>query len=381
MEHDVTGPGFDLAGLRRLFPITEECVYFNHAATGPMSRPARRAIERCIEVYSKRAEYDTEEYFGLVHESRATVARLIGARPEEIVLTHNTSEGIFIALVNLPLAEHDVVLVMDEVFPATRYVVENNLPGIEKRFVSFAGKDPVRVVRESMSERVRAVVIDWVHYRAGEAVDLARLAEFTRHRAVYLVVDGIQAIGAMGLDVSRLDVDFIACGGAKWLFGPSGTGFLYINRRNFGALRAQHSGWLGAPWSGFEDIAGLPALYSDARRYEMGTRNVIGLQALAANINVLLEYGMGVVEARISVLRRMLIDAFKGQGYPLATPDRLPASGIVTIGPLQDAVGLHRHLRQAGIVVSRRGQYIRFSPHFYNSEEEAAQVVERVRSF
>lgn len=381
MERDPNGPGFDLAGLRRLFPITQECVYFNHAATGPMSLPARRAIEHCIEVYSKRAEYDTDEYFALVRQTRATVAQFIGARPEEIVLTHNTSEGIFIALSNLPLVENDIVLVMDEVFPAVRYVVDNNLPGVEKKYVSFAGKDPVRAVQEHMSDRVKAVVVDHVQFLNGAAIDLAPLAEFARRRSIYLVVDGIQGIGAMDLDVSRLEVDFIACGGAKWLFGPSGTGFLYMNRRNFGALRQQHSGWLGAPWSGFEDFTHLPRLYSDARKYEMGTRNIIGFQALAANINILLEYGMRLVESRIASLRRDLRAAFNEQGYPVATPDRRPASGIITIGPLQDARGLHRHLRQAGIVVSLRDQYIRFSPHFYNSEEEAAQVVDGLRSF
>lgn len=367
-------PGGDLAGMRRLFPIAQECVYFNHAATGPMSLPARRAIEECIDVYTKRAEYDTDEYFSVVAQARSVVARLVNAQPEEIAFTQNTSQGIFIALSNLPLVENDVVLVMDEVFPAVRYVVDNNLPGIEKRFVRFAGKDPVEAVKAGMTGRVKALVVDHVQFLSGETIDLGRLADFAGRQGIYLVVDGIQSIGAMEFDATGGSPDFIACGGAKWLFGPSGTGFLYIHRRNFEALRTQHSGWLGAPWSGFEDFTIRPRLYPDARRYEMGTRNIMGINALAANIDILLEYGMTHVQARIAALRRRLRRSFEDLALPILTPDRTPASGIITVGPLQDAQGLHRRLRQSGIVVSRRDQYIRFSPHFYNTEGEVDQI-------
>ncbi|MBE0432880.1 aminotransferase class V-fold PLP-dependent enzyme [candidate division WOR-3 bacterium] len=375
MDRELKDPEFDLAGLRRLFPITQECVYFNHAATGPMSLPARRAIEECIEVYSKRAEYDTDEYFSLVAQARSVVARLINAQPEEIVLTHNTSQGIFIALSNLPLVENDVVLVMEDVFPAVRYIVDNNLPNIEKRFVSFIGKDPVEAVKANMTGRVKAVVVDHVQFLSGETIDLERLADFTRRERIYLVVDGIQGIGAMEFDVSRVKVDFVACGGAKWLFGPSGTGFLYIHKRNFEVLRTQHSGWLGAPWPGFEDFTHWPRLYPDARKYEMGTRNIMGIRGFAANIEILLEYGMNNVQARITALRGHLRRSFEKLGLPILTSDRAPGSGIVTVGPLQDAKGLHRHLRESGIVVSLRDQYIRFSPHFYNTEGEVDRIV------
>jgi len=381
MPDRVNDPVATLADFRRLFPITGECVYFNHAGTGPMSLRARRAIEQCIAVYSRMAEFDTDEYFRLIHEARSTVARLVNSRPEEIVLTHNTSEGIYIALANLPLAEGDTVLVMDEVFPAVRYVVDHNLPHVKKRYVSFAGKDPVAVVRANNTGEVKAVVIDHVQFLSGETIDLDKLAEFTRSQGMFLVVDGIQGIGALHFDAAKAGVDFISCGSAKWLFGPSGAGFLYVNRRNFEVLGTLHTGWLGAGWSGFEDIAVLPALYPDARRFEMGTRNVTGILALSENINILLEYGMENVQARILSLKACLRRFFEESGFTIMTPAQGIQSGIITVRPRDRVKGLYRHLRASGVVVSLRNEYLRFSPHFYNNEDEIEKIIRVIRSF
>jgi cysteine desulfurase/selenocysteine lyase len=381
MPDGMNNPASVLADFRRLFPITGECVYFNHAGTGPMSLRARRAIEQCITVYSRKAEFDTDEYFTLIREARSTVARLINSRPEEIVLTHNTSEGIYIALANLPLVQGDAILVMDEVFPAVRYVVDHNLPGVEKRYVPFSGRDPVEVVRAQANERVKAVVMDHVQFLSGETIDLERMAAFTRSQGIFLVVDGIQGIGALEFDAATSGVDFIACGSAKWLFGPSGAGFLYINRQNFGKLGTQHSGWLGAGWSSFEDFRVNPALYSDARKYEMGTRNVIGILALSENVKILLEYGMDNVQARIVSLKTCLRRFFEDSRFTIITPPQGVQSGILTVRPRDRVRDLYHHLRTSRIIVSLRNEYLRFSPHFYNSEYEIEQVIQAIKSF
>jgi cysteine desulfurase/selenocysteine lyase len=265
---------------------------------------------------------------------------------------------------------------MDEVFPAVRYVVDHNLPHIKKKYVSFAGKDPVAVLNASLERGIKAVVVDYVQFLSGETIDLKQLAAYTRGKGVYLVVDGIQGIGALDFDVAESGVDFLACGSAKWLFGPSGTGFLYVNRRNFGKLCSRHTGWLGAGWTGFEDTTRNPPLHSDARKYEMGTRNIIGIQALSANINILLEYGMENVESRVLRLKSSLRSYFEGSKFRILTPRSVKQSGILSVCPRTGVEELYRNMREAGIVVSLRNHCLRFSPHFYNSEEEVAQIID-----
>lgn len=370
-----------IARFRKLFPITEECIYLNHAGTGPMSLPAREAVEHCIDTYARQAEFDLDDYFALLDEARTIVARLINASPEEITFTHNTSEGVYIALVNVSLEPGDTVLVMDEVFPAVRYIVDHNLPHIEKKYVSFSGRDPVDVVKRNNNGKVKAVIIDYVQFLSGEIIDLARLSAFVRACGMYLVVDGIQAIGAIECDMRKHDVDFLACGSAKWLFGPSGAGFLYVNRRNFSHLGSFHTGWLGAEWHDFEDCTMHPPLYGDARRFETGTRNIMGIKAFSSNVNILLQYGMGGVEERILRLKAMLRQSFEDLEYEILTPKLGLQSGIITARPAGNTRRVYDALQEEQVTISLRNGYLRFSPHFYNTEEEVDRVVDILRRY
>jgi cysteine desulfurase/selenocysteine lyase len=366
---------FDLSQVRSLFPVTGHCVYFNHAGTGPMSVPAQRAIIQCMETYSRQAEFHIDDYFALVREARATVARFINADLEEIAFTHNTSEGIYISLMNLALQRGDTILVMNEVFPAVRYVVEYDFPHVDKEYVDFSGRDPVEVVKANLEKKPKALVIDYVQFLNGETISLEELGRFTREKDIFLVVDGIQGIGALAHDARKSEVDFLACGAAKWLFGPSGAGFLYINKRNFNRIQTQHTGWLGADWKGFDDLTVHLPLYGDARKYELGTRNIIGIQALSANIQILLQYGMGLIQERITRLKSRLRRFLEDSGFDILTPEHGVQSGILSARLGDDMPRLYRLLQESRIITSLRNGYLRFSPHFYNTEDEVDEII------
>ncbi|MBN2620953.1 aminotransferase class V-fold PLP-dependent enzyme [candidate division WOR-3 bacterium] len=365
---------FDCDAYRGMFPITKKCTYVNHAGTGPLSSPARQAIEMCLDIYAARAEFPIERYFEHVRACRASVARFVGANLEEITFTHSTSQGLYIALTNCRLDPGDTVLVMEGVFPAARYAVDHNLPGIQKRYVRFSGQDPVEVVEESCDSTVKAVVVDLVHYLSGERIDIKRLSAFLKERGIISIVDGIQAIGAIDFVTHETDIDFLACGAAKWLFGPSGTGFLYVNKRQFPHTRRLHTGWLGAQWTGFEHCDAPPPLYDDARMFEQGTRNIIGISALAANCDMLMNIGMDVVDTRIQMLTERLRTALRAHNYELLTPGRSLCSGIITARPDENAAVVYERLTRNAIVLSLRSGWLRFSPHFYNTEEEIDRI-------
>jgi cysteine desulfurase/selenocysteine lyase len=377
----IIDPSSDLQHFRSLFPVTAKCVYFNHAGTGPMSIPAQKAIEHCIETYSSQAEFHPHEYFALVRAARAQVASLLNADVSEIAFTHNTSEGIYIALMNLSLEAGDTVLVMNEVFPAVRYVVEHNFPHVDKKYVDFSGHDPVEVVRSNLQKGLKAVVVDYVQFISGETIDVKELGRFTREHNIFLVVDGIQGIGALDYDARAMDVDFLSCGAAKWLLGPSGAGFLYVNKRNFVHLGTQHTGWLGADWKDFGDFTSDLPLFKDARKYEMGTRNVIGIQALSANIDILLKYGIHNVQSRIVDLKSRLRGFFEDSDYDIMTPGQGLQSGIISMRTGNDMEKLYEHLKRSNIIVSLRNGYLRFSPHFYSTEAEVDSVIDALRRF
>jgi len=346
-----------------------------------MSLPAKQMIEKCIEVYLRQAEFQLEDYFSKLKTARKVAAKLIEADPEEITFTHNTSEGMYIALINLPLKEGDKILVMDEVFPAARYVIDYNLPHLEKKYISFSGKDPVDVVKKNLTKKVRAVLVDFVQFLSGEIIDLKRLSSFLRERQIYLVVDGIQAIGAIDFNVRETEIDFLACGAAKWLFGPSGAGFLYVNKRNFRELKKLHTGWLGANWVNFERFEVLPSLLEDARMFEQGTRNLMGISAFCENIKILLQYGIKDIAGQILDLKSQLRKIFEELGYEVITPKLGLQSGIITMRPKKNPNELYNKLTENRITVSLRNNCLRFSPHFYNTLEEIEKIFDILKRY
>lgn len=360
---------------RRLFPVTRRLIYFNHASNGPLSLPARRALEADLKLYSQQADFPVREYFRRLEQARTAVAGLLSATAAEIAFTANTSHGIYLALGSLSLTRGDRVIIMDEVFPTVRCCVDQNWPEIQRIYVQFRGRDPIAAVKSHINKRTRAVIVDWVNYFTGEVLDLDRLGSYLAERSVRFVVDGMQGVGALKLDLSKTYVDYLATGGSKWLFSGQGIGFLYVNRKNFQRLTGSPTGWLGRQWRDFININDLPALYPDARRLEMGTRNALLTHALAVNARLLQRCGMDKVENRIRELVTILRRGLTAMGCTLLTPVGTRISGILTAVP-PGAVGrVYRHLTRHRVALSLRNQALRFSPHFYNHEDEVREII------
>lgn len=303
------------------------------------------------------------------------MAGLIDAEPDEIAFTSSTSHGLYIALRNVNIGRGDRVLVMDEVFPSVRCCVDQNFPHAERVYVKFCGRDPVEAVRKHITNRTRAVILDWVQFFTGEVMDLDRLGKYLWARNVKFVVDGIQGVGALRFDVRKTPVDFLAGGGNKWLFSPQGTGYLYVNRRNFNSLRCTPTGWLGRDWPNFENFRTLPSLLKDARLFEMGTRNALGTHALAVNVDILRRYGRDRVEAKIRTLKKNLRRGLVGLGFDILTPATGRQSGIITARPRGDPTRLYKLLAANRVVVALRNGALRFSPHFYNNQAEVDKII------
>jgi cysteine desulfurase/selenocysteine lyase len=228
-----------------------------------------------------------------------------------------------------------------------------------------------------MDKRTRLVAISFVEFATGFRNDLATLAEMCHARGVRFCVDGIQGVGALPLDVGEVPLDFLAVGGPKWLMGPIGTGFLFIRRQQIPTLDLAIAGWIGTTDTNEHFRYDLP-WRNDARRFEEGSLNRIGAAGLNAALELLLSVGIESIEQRIMTLTDRLVEGLRQRGYQVITPvaHRQERSGIVSFQHKHhQSPQLERRLAQANVVVSRRGTFIRVSPHFYNNEEDIDRLL------
>ena len=359
-----------------MFLLKDNLIYLNHASTGIIPKDAIRRMNDVINDFAKQGDPGKEYQDEILIGARKRIAQLINGKPENITFTMNTSHAIYIALLNIPLIEGDEVVVMNECFPAAKYIAKYNLPGINVKYVNFAEKDPVEVIKKNHNSRLKVVIVDHVQYFTGEKLPLLKLSNFLKEKGIFLIVDGIQAVGCINVDVKREGIDILACGGSKWLNGPQGTGFLYTSPEAFRRLKKIHTGWLGAPWKDYISFDILPEPFEDARRFELGTRNIIGIVGLSESISILLEYGLEKIEKRIRKLNTLLLEGLKRKKFEIITPENRMA-GIVT-GRTKSALAesVYKKLKENNIIISLRNNALRFSPHFYNTEEEIEKVLE-----
>ena len=367
----------NVQALRAAFPVTNHCTYLNHAAVAPLPNPVRVAMSKFIAdrgvIFNRKNRYET-----IPDDLRSILAWLINGTPEEIAFVQNTSEGLNIIANGLPLKEGDNIIYCDMEFPANVYPWMNlQRKGIEARCIPHDGGGlTVEALERYADERTRVVAVSAVEFLTGFKSDLPALGAWCREHESYFVVDGIQALGVTPLDVQACQIDFLSCGGPKWLMGPKGQGFIYCRQGLLDEIQPPFAGCISVSgWENWRDynLTFLP----DARRFELGSANTIGQIGLLAAVRFLMEIGIPAIERWTLHLTDMLIEDLKQRNYGIISnlePKR--RSAIVSFIVPGDVDEAFQKLTDAKIVASKREQYIRISPHCYNTEEEIARVGE-----
>ena len=360
--------------LRREFPLTEEYTYLDHAATSPLPGRTRVAMTRFIETrrFVRRA---WEEYDTLDQDLRQALGQLINASPEEVALVQNTAEGINIAAHAIPSRPGDNVIFCDMEYPANVYPWMNlERYGVEIRIIPHReGGLALDDLEAYVDQRTRVVAASSVEFLTGFRNDLQSIGELCRARGIYFVVDGIQSLGVIPLDVRECQIDMFSCGGPKWLMGPCGQGFFFCRRELIEEMKPAYAGAESVvDFLNFRDydLTFLP----DAKRFELGTDNLAGKVGLLASVNLLLEVGIEEIQRWTLHLTDVLIEDLRKRGYQIASCLQPEHRSAIVSFPTPDVQADYDKLIASKVIISQRENYIRVSPHCYNTEEEMLRV-------
>ncbi len=365
---------------RKDFPVTENYVYFDHAAVSPMSIPVVEAVRHYLAVISEHgiAGEASTQFIETIADTRAKIARLINAEVDEIAFVKNTTQGILIAANGIDWREGDNVITASVEFPANVYPWLNLARrGVKTRFVQEKdARIPVEGIERLIDRNTRAVSISFVEFASGFRNDLEAIGQICYDKGVLFIVDAIQGLGALDIDVKKCKIHILSSDGHKWLLGPEGTGCFYCSRETLDKIILNNVGWNSV----IDESAYLDynlTLRPDAQRFEEGSLNVMGIYALGAAVELILDIGIQNIEGRVLALTGLLIDELKEKGYRIVS-SIIPKerSGIVCFkSDKHTSAELCRLLIDNKIVVSDRAGCVRVSPHFYNSEEEIEQMI------
>lgn len=366
------------------FPIVDDIIHLNHAAVGPWPRVTADTVRAFAEENCKLGSLLYLNWMETEKLLRHNLARLINAASvDEIALVKNTSEGLSFVAYGLHWQQGDNVVGIRQEFPSNRFVWESLADqGVQFRKLDIQTcQDPEQALFDLCDANTRLISISAVQYYNGFKMDLHRVGQFCREQDILFCVDGIQQIGALPFDVQSIGADFAIADGHKWMLAAEGLALFYVRKQVMNRLAIHQYGWHMAET--LSDYSQQEFKLADsAKRFECGSPNMLGICAMNASINLLLETGMQVIGPSVIDNTLFLIDQLSSINgvHILSDMSELRLSGIVTFNSDHiDSEKLYQSLTQQKVLCAPRGGGIRLSPHFYTPRDQLEQVVSMIR--
>ena len=373
----------DEAERRREFPVVENGIFLGHAGVTILPRRAADAMKAHAEASCHRHQ-EFGEVLRDVARTRSLCAKLIGAHADEIALLGPTSLGLSLFANGLDWQADDEVLYYGGDYPANVYpwtALASRGVVARELYPEQPGAITPELVEAALTPRTKLVALASCHYLSGRRIDVEAIGRMLRSKGVLFSLDAIQTLGAAPLDVEF--VDFLSADAHKWMLGPMAMGIVYVARRNFEKCRPTLLGAWNVKSPDF--IAQKEIVFEEtARRYEPGVLNIVGMYGMKASLEMLLQIGLENVQAGILENRDYLEKMLSAEGFEFLSPraeDQMRSGILTTRHPSRESGAIFSRLEAAGITASLRKDHegrnwIRFSPHFYNTINEMERVAE-----
>jgi selenocysteine lyase/cysteine desulfurase len=349
VELDLSANGMKLA---------KDKLFFSYATVAPMCEASYLAVKSYLDDFYRIGPPEALAIYDPMYKDLSReAARLLNCGPEEIAYIKNTSEGVILASEALPLDKGDELLVMGNEYPA------NLLPWLKKRkdgvdVKVIGGRDNAKAFRElieSVGPRTKAIAISSTQCYDGFTADLKLLSRLCRENDIFLVVDAVQTVGIRKIDLRETPVDFLICGGQKYLQAGPGIGFMYVSNRVIPHLRDTK---VGIRSMQHFDESGY-TLKNSAERFLDGTQNLAGIVALIAALKRVNEVGIEEIERRNLDLLRQIKDCFKRYDIPFI--DHGSRQGNIVALTVSDPTALMEYMKSHGAYIKTMKDVVRVS--------------------
>ncbi|HEX2691741.1 MAG TPA: cysteine desulfurase [Kofleriaceae bacterium] len=359
--------GFDQTTWRRDFPALAPPVHGRRLAyldSASTALKPQAVIDAVVRVFTHQAgnvhrgvhalsEAATEAF----DDARAEIARFLGGRPEEIVLTRGTTESINLvayswgrthvgpgdAVITTAL-EHHSNLVPWQILCAERGATLRIAP------IDDRGRIDLAAFAKLLDDRVKLVAVSQLSNVVGTIAPIAEIVALAHAAGAVVLVDGAQAVAHLAVDVAALGCDFYAFSGHK-LFAPTGTGVLWGRRALLAAMPAWQT---GGEMVASVDQAGA-RMREPPHRFEAGTPNIAGVIGLGAAIRYLATLDRAAIARHEARLHRRLREELAAQAGVRVLGDPEAAVVAFTVN------GAHPH--DVATIADRDGVALRSGHH------------------
>ena len=314
-----------------------------------------------------------EDIFPRMRALKASFALLAGCDADELAITTNISIAISTVASALDFGDRNRVVMSELDFPTDGHVwLAHAKRGVEIEWLRSPDglTIPIEEYDRAIDERTAVVMVNRVLYRSSAIVDAKEVCRIARERGALSFLDDYHGIGILPLDLHDVGCDVYTAGVLKWLCGGPGLAFLYVRRGLIPSLEPMVTGWFGTAEPFSFDAEHL-TYHPSARRFEHGTPPAPVIFIAQGGLDVISEVTPERIRARQGELGDHLMERADALGLPVRTPrDRAARGGVVNVGVGSEADEICHALLQRDVCTDFRGDGLRISPHFFNTEDD-----------
>ena len=369
---------------RALFDIPDDIHYLNCAYISPLLRKAKRAAHEGLKRESHPWTITAPDFFEPLEEIRGLFGRMINTNADNVAIVPSASYGIATAAKNIPLRTGQKIITLQDQYPSNVYVWRE-LARRRQAYLQIiqhpSDGDWTAAVLEAIDNNTAIVALPNNHWMDGGWLDLVSIGQRTRAVHGALVIDTSQSLGALPLDIMKVQPDFLACAGYKWMLGPYGFSYLYVSPEWHDGDPLEYNGHNMEGGDDFPRLAQLKERYAEgARRFDAGERAHFTLApAAAVSLTQLLSWGVNNIYDTLSAVNRDIAKA--AEAFGLTTlPEQLRAGHFIGLRfpkrqyPNGPPTALQESLQRHKVILSVRGDALRVTPHLYNDESDLSAL-------
>jgi len=323
-----------------------------------------------------------EHIFPAMGELKRSFARLAGCDADEVAITTNISIAISTIASALDLSERPKVVLSELDFPTDGHVWLAQRPrGVEIEWLRSPDglTIPLEAYERGIDDRTAVVMVNRVLYRSSALADAKEICRIARERGALSFVDDYHGLGIVPLDLHDLGCDLYTAGVLKWMCGGPGLAFLYARRDLLPRLEPGVTGWFATREPFSFDLERLE-YHPSARRLEHGTPPAPVVFLAQGGVDLISEVTPERIRRRQGELTDHVIALADEARLPVRTPrDREARGGVVNVGLGPDAGRICHALLARDVCTDFRGDGLRISPHFFNTEADVERCFAEIR--
>ena len=370
------------------FPVSNK-IYLNNASVSLMPSQSINVMNDFLISYNSLGP-DSSDSALLIEEKlnnvRKIIAKIICCKPEEVILTQSTTDGINIVANGLSFDDSSNIIIrgMTHEHHSNFYpwIKLKNKISVRNLPIDSNGFFKLDDLKLNVDNNTKLLAISHALYNTGSILPVEKISTALK-KEIPFFIDSAQTIGCIGThDVSKLGCDFMSFNGSKWLCGPMGTGLFYCKKESSELLEPKTIGGESAIIENDNNL-----IFKDLpEKFQTGFRNYVGIVGLESSVKYLLNFGMENIRKKnqnlSNIFRDELMKIPNVVLYGPEDPDK--RTSIISFNIKNfDSEKIVQKLEKQNIILAVREimekKIIRVSPHFFNNESDMLKVIDEIK--